>query len=93
MVARYGSPGDAGSSMNGQPPHPGPTQGEDKPPPNRRPVKRARATARVRPYCTRTRLASRFVGIVGAHPCGRPAAVALLSRPFAFPISFTNKVM
>ena len=27
-----------------------------------------------------TGLASRFVGIVGAHPCGRPAAVALPSR-------------
>jgi hypothetical protein len=39
-----------------------------------------------------TSLARRFVGIVGAHPCGRPASVALFSRPFPFPLSFASRV-
>jgi hypothetical protein len=44
-----------------------------------------------------TSLASRFVGIVGAMACprpgwgGRPASVALLSRPFACSMSFANQ--
>jgi hypothetical protein len=29
---------------------------------------------------------------VWAHPCGRPAPVALFSRPLPFPLSFANEV-